>query len=73
MAKSVPGFESNWELVGSFKNSNLKRIPSNFNNLKKLYQEEGYKMLCNYFKKLTEKERKKVVAVKMNKGYSRKY
>ena len=50
-----------------------KRAPANINNLKTICQEEWYKILTNYCKKLTENNRKRLVTVEMNKGYSTKY
>ena len=50
-----------------------KRAPANINNLKTICQEEWYKMSANYCKKLIKNYRKKLVAVKVNKGYSTKY
>ena len=50
-----------------------KRAPANINNLKKISQEEWYKIPNNYCKKLIENNRKSLVAVKVNKGYSTKY
>ena len=50
-----------------------KRATVNFNNLKTKCQEEWYKIPSNYCKKLIENDRKRLVAVEVNKGYSTKY
>ena len=48
MAKSVPEFESDWELVAILENSNPKRALANINNQKTICQEEWYKRPTNY-------------------------
>ena len=50
-----------------------KRAPANTNNLKTICQEEWYKIPINYHKKLIENNRKRLVTVEVNKGYSTKY
>ena len=70
MVKSVPEFESNWELVTIFENSNPKKSTKNINNQKTICQGEWYKMPTNYCKKLIENYRKRLMAVEVNKEYS---
>ena len=63
MAKSVPGFESNWNLWRFLKIQIRKRAPANINYPKTICQEEWYKIPTNYCKKLIENNRKRLVAV----------
>ena len=50
-----------------------KRAPANINSLKTICQKEWYKIPTNYYKKLIENCRKRLVAVEVNKGDSTKY
>ena len=52
MAKSVSGFESNWDLVAIFENLIPKKSTKNINNLETICQEEWYIIPTNYCKKL---------------------
>ena len=50
-----------------------KRAPASINNLKTICQEEWYKIPINYCNKLIETFKKILVAVEVNKGYSKEY
>ena len=62
-----------WNLSRLLKIHIRKRVPANINNLKIIFQEEWYKIPTNYCKKLIENDKKRLVAVKVNKGDSTKF